>query len=220
MSEETPLQSEDKPLFCLVLMPFLPDLYYFFLYLQLYIQTEFPMICERGDTCVTTKSINDKIINKIREADVVIADCTGSNPNVMYELGIAVASDRQVILIAHAGTKLPTDINNMDALWYSFDSHEHFISRLHTLLKGILETKPLGRIYEAYIALVEAYNRFSTFHDKLTMEEFAKLLQADYKATREKPLSREMPALSQLLLGPENSKLMHDLSRLFDGTTH
>src|SRR5437016_11986535 len=84
---------------CFVIMPFLEELHYFYLYLQKHIEEKHGLVCKRGDTDVLTVPLLNKVRDYIAEADVLIADCSGRNPNVFYELGMAHSLGKKVILI-------------------------------------------------------------------------------------------------------------------------
>ena len=57
--------------------------------------------------------IDQVYIERLLDADLVIADITFGNPNVYYELGIRQAlSPRGTLLIAHRGTYKPFDVRN------------------------------------------------------------------------------------------------------------
>ncbi|MDQ7250765.1 hypothetical protein [Dongia sedimenti] len=57
--------------------------------------------------------IQSTIINDLMEADLVIADLTEHNPNVMFELGMRMAEDKPVVLIKATGTGPLFDVDNM-----------------------------------------------------------------------------------------------------------
>ena len=57
--------------------------------------------------------IQSTIINDLIEADLVIADLTEHNPNVMFELGVRMAEDKPVVLIKAQGTGALFDVDNM-----------------------------------------------------------------------------------------------------------
>ena len=59
---------------CFFIMPFSPELHYFYLYLKQYIEQHHAIRCERADAQVLTKPIINKITDFIRNADVIIAD--------------------------------------------------------------------------------------------------------------------------------------------------
>lgn len=64
---------------------------------------------QRADDIADAGEITDQIRRRLIEADLVIADVSGANPNVMYELGFRDAHGRPVILIGQTGD-LPFDI--------------------------------------------------------------------------------------------------------------
>lgn len=57
--------------------------------------------------------IQSTIINDLMDADLVIADLTEHNPNVMFELGMRMAEDKPVVLIKANGTGPLFDVDNM-----------------------------------------------------------------------------------------------------------
>lgn len=57
--------------------------------------------------------IQSTIINDLLEADIVIADLTDHNPNVLFELGVRMAVDKPVALIKTTDTGRIFDVDNM-----------------------------------------------------------------------------------------------------------
>jgi hypothetical protein len=57
--------------------------------------------------------IQSTIINDLLGADLVIADLTEHNPNVLFELGIRIAEKKPVALIKASGTGRIFDVDNM-----------------------------------------------------------------------------------------------------------
>lgn len=57
--------------------------------------------------------IQSTIINDLLEADLVIADLTDHNPNVLFELGLRMAADLPVALIKSKDTGKIFDVDNM-----------------------------------------------------------------------------------------------------------
>jgi hypothetical protein len=57
--------------------------------------------------------IQSTIINQLLKADLVIADLTDHNPNVLFELGIRIAKELPVALIKAEGTGPIFDVDNM-----------------------------------------------------------------------------------------------------------
>ena len=52
--------------------------------------------CERLDEQIFEERMLDRIYNQINKADVIVADLTGKNPNVFYEVGYAHALEKKV----------------------------------------------------------------------------------------------------------------------------
>lgn len=65
--------------------------------------------------------INTQIINRIIEDDLVIANLTGNNPNVMYELCLRHVVAKPIIHICENGTILPFDIKDNRTIFYTND---------------------------------------------------------------------------------------------------
>jgi hypothetical protein len=63
---------------------------------------------ERADQIAQPGEIPDQIFERLRDADVVIADLSGANPNVMYELGLRHSLNRITVQLAERGP-LPFD---------------------------------------------------------------------------------------------------------------
>jgi len=77
-----------------------------------------PAAVEAGFTVETANRdgsdvIQATIINKLLDADLVIADLTDHNPNVFFELGLRMAADKPVALIKATGTGRVFDVDNM-----------------------------------------------------------------------------------------------------------
>jgi hypothetical protein len=55
--------------------------------------------CERDDEDLGSRLIVDEIWGKIERAELVLCDLSGSNPNVLLELGWALRADQRFVLI-------------------------------------------------------------------------------------------------------------------------
>src|SRR6266498_925301 len=75
--------------------------------------------CKRGDEDYHPSDIFPEMLKLITKANLIIANVNGRNPNVLYELGIAQALDKPVILIAKNTEDIPIDIKSKRFLIYS-----------------------------------------------------------------------------------------------------
>ena len=66
-------------------------------------------------------SINDRVIEQVYNSDLIIANLTGLNPNVMFEIAIRYSFGKPAIVIAEKGTKLPFDIVDENTIFYIND---------------------------------------------------------------------------------------------------
>jgi hypothetical protein len=96
--------------------------------------------------------IQSTIINDLMEADLVIADLTEHNPNVMFELGVRMAEDKPVVLIKALGTGPLFDVDNMlrvfeynPNLWQT--TIEKDLPNLRDFIKGAWENRGSDKSY-------------------------------------------------------------------------
>ena len=75
----------------------------------------------RADQIPKAGLITTQVINLIIESPLVIADLTGGNPNVFYELAIRHASRKPYIQIIEKGDRIPFDIGTVRTI--EVDSH-------------------------------------------------------------------------------------------------
>lgn len=149
----------DRELYCFVIMPFTPELNYFYLYFSDHIRRVHGLRCERADAFVLTVPVLDKIDTMIRSADALVADCSGRNPNVFYELGMAHALEKKVILITSDEiAQAPSDIRHYEFIKYGLSDHVRFLDQLDNALRNVL-----GERYEQlFIDACHAFKEFQT----------------------------------------------------------
>jgi nucleoside 2-deoxyribosyltransferase len=147
--------------FCFVIMPFRPELNYLYLYLKRHIEDQHNIDCERGDAQILTKPLLEKIADYIRRADVLIADCTGRNPNVFYELGIAHANDKKVILISQdTVSEAPADIRHFEFIQYNLADHATFTAQIDNALSNVFSDR-YTKLYEDALTLFSQFRKDS-----------------------------------------------------------
>jgi hypothetical protein len=72
----------------------------------------------RSDHLREPGKISDQMFRSILTDDLCVAVLTGNNPNVYYELAVAQAAARPVIILIEKGQSLPFDIQDLRCVWY------------------------------------------------------------------------------------------------------
>lgn len=73
---------------------------------------------ERADDIADPGMIMQQVVDAIVEAELVVADLTALNPNVLYELAIRHETGKPVITIAERGTDVPFDLNQVRTIFF------------------------------------------------------------------------------------------------------
>ena len=100
------------------------------------------IVAERVDEQIYQESILDRIYRQIELADIVIADMTGRNPNVFYEVGYAHAKGKLCILLTSDAADIPFDLKH----------------RRHVVYQGSIQTLRERLVEELRWALGELHN--------------------------------------------------------------
>lgn len=74
--------------------------------------------CRRADNIWEHAAIIQDVVSLIDRSRVVICDCTGRNPNVFYEAGIAHTLGREVIIITQNEHDIPFDLRHLRYIRY------------------------------------------------------------------------------------------------------
>jgi hypothetical protein len=77
--------------------------------------------CHRGDKEPRPGEIIAHIVENLVEAEIAIADLSGRNPNVFYELGVRHAVNDNTILIAQREEDVPFDLRGQRLIIYERD---------------------------------------------------------------------------------------------------
>ena len=114
-----------------------------------------PAAAEAGLTAKTAKRsgsdiIHSTIVSDIYNAQIVLADLTEHNPNVLFELGLAIAFKKRVVLIRAKGTPAIFDVDNLMRV-YDYDRNlwkstiERDVPNLSKHIQATLQTE--GTMY-------------------------------------------------------------------------
>ena len=151
---------------CFVLMPFGER--FTIVYQTIVKALEGIMVCNRADDLLMGMPILERILTGIRSAELIIADLTGRNPNVYYELGLAHTQTKNVLLLSQNINEVPFDLKGLYCQSYSVNS----IQGLENLASVVQATaaqvraKSVPAMLEGALArtqqLVEYMNRYLT----------------------------------------------------------
>ena len=85
------------------------------------VESELSMLCIRADEIYSNGPIIEDIWRLINEARVIVADMTERNPNVFYEVGLAHAIGKDVVLLAQDVNDIPFDLRHLRTIIYKND---------------------------------------------------------------------------------------------------
>ena len=139
---------KEKPIFAFVLMPFdtsFNDLYKFGIKET---AEKVNILAERVDEKLFAEGIIERVYRQIDIADIVIADMTGKNPNVFYEVGYAHAKKKLTILLTSNIEDIPFDLKNRRHIVYGGSIQilsDHLLKELEWA-KGEIENVRISRV--------------------------------------------------------------------------
>ncbi len=138
---------------------------------------------ERLDEQIFIEGMLDRIFNQISKADVIVADMTGRNPNVFYEVGYAHALGKIVLLLTQNSDDIPFDLKH----------------RQHTVYSGSIDTLKSDLVTKLQWAVSESRNKQDTESSELFSTHILNVLVPHTGATEEIPL----------IAGTVESKIFH-----------
>jgi hypothetical protein len=149
---QTELTSEKKEI-CFVIMPFggWPDDYYDSIYSPAI--TSMNLEPHRADDLFRPSTITNDIWSYTKSAKLLLADLTGKNPNVFYELGLAHALAKPVILIAASMEDIPFDLRALRIIIYDKNAPNWgniLKKKIEASIKETIES-PLNSVLPAFL---------------------------------------------------------------------
>ncbi len=107
---------------CFVLMPFAAELTAVYVTAVRPAAEDAGLRCERADDTARPGVVLDQIDESIKQARILVADLTRTNPNVMQEVGFARAHRKPIVLITQTDFRdLPFDIRHYRTFRYQQD---------------------------------------------------------------------------------------------------
>lgn len=98
----------------------------------------------RVDQRVEPNAIVSDILDEMERAEIIIADLTGLNPNVLYEVGIAHVRCDSVIILSQQGQELPFDLANIRCIFFDLSSREGKIDLAERLGRTLSALRTVG----------------------------------------------------------------------------
>lgn len=127
---------------CFVMMPFGQwyDLYYKEIYVPAIKEAGFEPV--RADELFSSGSVVEQIWEQIDKAKVLLADLTGKNPNVFYELGLAHADCKAVVFTSGVLDDVPFDLRHLRVIIYDI-REPNWNQKLKTSITAYLKNAKL-----------------------------------------------------------------------------
>jgi len=103
---------------------------------------ELKIVCIRGDEIYTKQRIIDDLWHSIKKCRFVLAELTGKNPNVLYEIGLAHAIGKPVIIITRNSDDVPFDLKALRYLFYDVNDPfwgDNLKAGIQNLAKKVIE---------------------------------------------------------------------------------
>jgi hypothetical protein len=121
--------------YCFVVMPF--DEKFNPVYQVIHdIMNDLGWLVKRADEVMYPRQFTETIFKEILTSDLVIADLTDLNPNVLYEVGLTHAVGNDLILLTQG--IIPSDLKIEHTIFYSMDKTEAFKEKLKRSAEGNL----------------------------------------------------------------------------------
>ena len=106
------------------------------------------LFAERVDEQIYREGILERIYRQIEIADIIIADMTGQNPNVFYEVGYAHAKGKLCILLTADADDIPFDLKHQRHIVYgkSIVTLRRELEKELTWALGEIEKQRISRV--------------------------------------------------------------------------
>lgn len=93
----------------------------------------------RGDSIFGPSAIVKDVWHLLKQSTVALADLTGRNPNVFYELGLAHAIGKAVILVTSNREDVPFDLQGLRVIVYDKDDENWGFTLQSAIERSIVE---------------------------------------------------------------------------------
>jgi hypothetical protein len=194
----------DQQLDVFVLMPFKTKLETIYSKHMKKMAQELGLRMLRADEIFSPKPFMEKVWNGICATQLIIADCTEKNPNVFYEIGMAHAVGKKVVLITRSDKDIPSDIKHFDYIHYNYDPEgvETLIEKLREFLNATFTSATRNEAYD---------NVTASFHEPQPNETVGRTIQCSGVVTGLQPgLNLWLAVEVGNLVWPKENKVLPD----------
>lgn len=135
--------------FCFVLMPFSQAFDFVYREIIKPIVSTNGIEVIRADEMFSPGSIMEQIRSSIQQSRFCIADLTGKNPNVLYELGIAQTMNKPTILLTQDIKDVPFDLSSLRFIVYDTKKNQSIDTAKKNLDQAIQQVLGIDKLKEA-----------------------------------------------------------------------
>lgn len=195
---------------CFILMPFNPVLagMYEVIY-NAVIQAGLKPV--RADDIFSPGPIIEQIRSAIQQSRVCIADLTGTNPNVMYELGIAQTLGKPSILISQDINQVPFDIRHLRIVLYK-DSLKGLDQLREDLANALNQSLGNDKVKEArkliQTGMIRAAVAMLGIHLEHSLRTLIQQSESDVSGTESLLLNRNFLSMGKMLKTLSETKVI------------
>jgi hypothetical protein len=177
------------------------------------------IVCHRADKAMRPEEIITHVIEHLMTSDIVIADLSGKNANVFYELGVRHVINNNTILIAEDLDDIPFDLRGLRAIAYKYEP-EGMLNLKRSLEQSIQEIfkdpnridNPVRRFI--YNSEIDGLLKQPTPPGYDVLKDLIAEL-ASLKGEFSEQV-REAQRLMRLITSPEHNKLLPNANREID----
>lgn len=144
---------------CFVMMPFSEPInsYYASIYVPAILDAGLTPV--RADDLFRPSPIVSDLWQMIQESDVLFGELTTKNANVFYELGLAHAIGKPVVMVSRTLDDVPFDLQQLRVLTYDNDDPEWGKKLAHSVTRSLTETlaSPRNSVPTAFRRIVASH---------------------------------------------------------------
>lgn len=168
----------------------------------------------RADQVYASRRIMKDIWNKIRTARLVVAELTGRNANVLYELGIAHALGKPFVIITNSMDDVPFDLKDIRCIVYDKDHPkwgDSLISSVTRTMRSVLEEV---NEHEPLFSDIKADTKYTTLEEinKESTERTKRKEEETYNLSGNWALRHKLPEGNDFTTRIELAQQGHSLS--------